>query len=180
MLFKSIMAGICISIGAILFINLNGGILGALLFSIGLLAILQLKYKLYTGAIGFVRTPKDIVTCGAILIANAIGCLLMFAFPSEYAKELVMTKLAIPFYLIFIKATICGFLIYIAVTAQEKYITILSVMAFILAGAEHSIADICFFISARHFSFDGFIFIIIVILGNAFGAILTNISKGEN
>ena len=165
------MAGVSISIGAILYINLNGGILGALLFSIGLLLILQFKYKLYTGAVGYISSVKQIILTLWILLGNAIGCTIMYAFPSGFAQNLIDTKLFVPLWLVFIKASICGLLIYFAVNAKEKYLTVLAVAAFILSGAEHSIADICFFFSANHYSLKGFIFIIIVILGNAFGAI---------
>lgn len=99
----------------------------------------------------------------------------MFAFPSAAASILVANKLAIPIWIAFIKAIICGILIYVAVEAFKEdrwYITILSVVAFITCGAEHSIADICFIIAAGAFSLESLLFIIVVIIGKAIGSLL--------
>jgi len=179
---KSIWAGLCIAIGAILFLNL-GGVVGAFLFSIGLLTILHFKFKLYTGVIGYATTYKELPFILTVIIGNIIGCCLMFAFPTAAAGALVATKLAAPIWLVFIKAIICGILIYVGVEAFKEdrwYITILAVAAFILCGAEHSIADICFFISARYFSFESLIFIIVAIIGNAIGSLLIhNLKEGK-
>lgn len=51
----SILAGMMIAIGGI--INLSiGGIAGALLFSMGLLTILTLRFELFTGKAGLLAT----------------------------------------------------------------------------------------------------------------------------
>ena len=47
-------------------------------------------------------------------------------------------------------------------------------MSFISLGAEHSIANICFFLSAQMFNLYGVVFILINILGNTIGAIITH------
>lgn len=177
LLIQAIFSGICISIAAIVFLSVGGGVIGSLLFSMGLLIILSFQFKLYTGAIGYVSTKKDILDILIILIGNTIGCCLMIAFPSAAAGALVATKLAAPIWSVLIKSIICGFLMYIAVEAfkkQQPYLTVLSVMSFISLGAEHSIANICFFLSAQMFTLYGVVFILINILGNTIGAIVTH------
>ena len=61
LLIQAILSGICISIAATVFLSVGGGVIGSLLFSMGLLIILSFQFKLYTGAIGYVSTKKDIL-----------------------------------------------------------------------------------------------------------------------
>lgn len=181
-LLRAILAGVCIAIGAILYLTL-GGVVGAVLFSIGLFSILLLKLKLYTGAIGYIKTYKEIPTMGLIILGNLIGCCLMFAFPFEGASAIIANKLSAPLFLTFIRAMLCGVLIYVAVEgykANNSLITLISIPSFILLGAEHSIADFCFFIAARYISWDSILFLLTVIIGNALGSIIFHrIAKGE-
>ena len=173
MFIKSVLAGICIAIGALIFLNV-GGVLGAFLFSIGLLTILQFNFNLYTGKVAYI-TLKDIDKILLILFGNIIGCCIMFAFPCLPAAAIMATKLTVPLITIFFKAILCGILIYIAVEgfkANNQLITLLAVPTFILCGAEHSIADICFIIAASCFTIEVLLFIVIVIIGNAIGSIL--------
>lgn len=170
----SILAGICIAIGTIIYLNV-GGPLGATLFAIGLFTILLLKFKLYTGAIGYINSIKALPEMGLIILGNFIGCfLIMVFFPHPTALNIVLNKLSSPLYLVFVKAFLCGILIYVAVEAykmKQLLITLLAIPSFILLGAEHSIANFCFFISARYISWYSCLFFIIVIIGNAFGSI---------
>ena len=54
-----------------------------------------------------------------------------------------------------------------------KYLGIIfAVMVFILAGFEHSIADIFYFAMAGVWSLDGFLRILVIVLGNAVGGLL--------
>ena len=47
-----------------------------------------------------------------------------------------------------------------------------AIPVFILSGFEHSIADIGYFAVGLNFSFEGFIFIWLVIIGNSLGAMI--------
>jgi formate/nitrite transporter FocA (FNT family) len=174
-LIKSILAGSAIAIGAIIFVLLGGGIAGAFVFSIGIYLVLWYGLNLYTGKIGYVTSYKEIPKILLIIIGNAIGACLALMVQNEFVNTIVLTKLSIPLYLVFIKAVICGILIYAGVDQYKKghqFAPLIAIPAFILAGAEHSIADICFFLAARQFSIEGFVFIIIVIIGNAIGSLL--------
>ena len=178
---KSILAGICIAIGSLVYLNYQGPI-GAILFATGLFSILLLNLNLYTGKIGYINSFKELLTMGLIILGNFIGCCIMFAFPYSATAEMIIgLKMFSPIYLIFVKSFLCGILIYIAVEGYKKkiyLITLLSIPTFILIGAEHSIANICFFIAARYFSFEAFVFFIIVIIGNALGSICIHRWKG--
>lgn len=92
----------------------------------------------------------------------------------QFVVALAAAKLAAPLWLVFIKAIVCGILIYAAVDQYKKekeYAPLIAVPAFILVGAEHSIADICFFMMAGCFSIEAIIFITVVALGNAVGSL---------
>lgn len=179
LIIKSIFAGFCIGIGAYLYLQV-GGITGALLFSIGLLSILLLNYKLYTGFIGYVENLKDLLTALKIFIGNVIGCCL-FPFRHEQAINLINLKMAIPLHIIFCKAIICGILIYIAIEAwktKREWITMLAVASFILCGAEHSIADICYLvISNLHFTLQHLLMIIVIVIGNGLGSYFARLAQ---
>ena len=56
-LIKSILAGIAIGIGAMIFLSL-GNPFGAIFFSVGLYAILWYRLSLYTGKIGYINSVK--------------------------------------------------------------------------------------------------------------------------
>lgn len=173
---KSILAGMAIAIGAIIFCALGGGITGALFFSVGLYLVLWFNLNLYTGKVGYINSIKEVPNILLIFIGNALGCALAFTiFPTSFAISIAAAKLSVPLYLVFIKAIICGILIYAGVDQYKKhkdYAPLVIVPAFILAGAEHSIADICYFIIARSFSLEVILFILIVAIGNAIGSLL--------
>lgn len=173
---KSILAGSAIAIGAMIFVQLGGGVPAALLFSIGLYLVLWYKLNLYTGKVGYINSPKEVPSIIVIFIGNLIGCCLALILPvTPFAITIVTAKLATPLWLVFIKAVICGILIYAGVDQYKKnkeYAPIIAVPAFIIAGAEHSIADICYFMLAQCFSLEVVFFIFIVALGNAVGSLL--------
>ena len=168
-LLKSIFAGIAIAIGA--YINLKiGGIPGAVLFSVGLFLVCNFGLNLYTGKVGYTGIIKNL----PILLGNLIGAMILYFYPIEKAVEIVSNKLNTPYYLTFINAFICGVLIYAAVEAFKRgkdYMVFICVPAFILFGAEHCVADMCYFASARMFSLKILVFTTIVVLGNSLGSL---------
>ena len=178
----SIFAGAMIAIGAVIYLNCPNRIVGAFLFSIGLIVIMEFEFNLYTGKVGFARTVKDSLRLVLIFIMNAIGCSLIFLLPTNDAINIWTGRLDYPLYVVFVKAVVCGILIYVCVhqhkiNSREVSIltTLVEIPAFILCGAEHSIADICFMLAARDFALKGVIFIVIVATGNAVGALLLSL-----
>lgn len=51
MFVKSIYAGIMIGLGGIAYLAVQGGLLGAFLFSIGLISVIEFDLNLYTGKV---------------------------------------------------------------------------------------------------------------------------------
>lgn len=174
MISKSIAAGMSISIASYIYLQI-GGLAGALLFSIGLLVILNLKLKLFTGTIGYINSRKDLKDNLIILTGNAIGTLFILLFPYPMAYSMVATKLAAAPLILFAKSFVCGMFIYAAVESfkrEKDYMVPVCVSGFILFGGEHCIADLAYILAAQMWSPQVTPFLIIVILGNSIGAIV--------
>ncbi len=172
----ALFAGAMIAIGAIAYLNCPNKLIGSLLFSIGLIVIMSFDFKLYTGSIGYVRRIKHIPFIVNTIVMNCVGCCLITLVPTEGAYALMQAKLDESLAQVFVKSLICGVLIFVCVAhKQDIRITMLAVPAFILSGAEHSIADVAFALAARTFSLECVIFLLMVAIGNAVGALLVSI-----
>ena len=178
----SIFAGVMIAIGAVTYLNCPNRIVGAFLFSTGLITIMVLDFSLYTGRVGFVRKWKDVTQMLSILLMNAVGCLFIMILPTQDAWLVWNNRLDYPLYIVFAKAVVCGVLIYVCVYQHKVnsepasiLTTLVAIPAFILCGAEHSIADICFMFAAHNFTLKGVIFILVVALGNAAGSLMLSV-----
>ena len=150
---SAVLAGIFISIGCI--VNLNvGGIAGAILFTFGLLAVVHYKLWLYTGTAGFFD-PTKLQEWGKlllILIGNIIGCrimMILFGTPELVEKCVIIVQSRISHgSSIIALATGCGLIMTTAVqfARQNKFLPLLfGVPVFILCGFAHSIADAFYF-----------------------------------
>lgn len=143
LLLSSVLAGCCIGIGGTVFLKV-GGVEGAVLFSIGLIAVVSYKLKLYTGAAGFV-TKSNIWELLPILLGNIVGCILLSLFPTKLdVSAIIEARAACEWYNAFVLAIGCGVLMTTAVTfAREgKMIPLLfAVPVFILCGFYHCVAD---------------------------------------
>lgn len=156
-IFKSaVFAGICISVGGI--VNLNvGGVAGAVLFAFGLLTVVSYSLKLYTGTAGFI-TKKDFGSLFLILLGNIIGCLacglaIRYASPAivDAADIIVEKRLASGALKCGILGIGCGFVMTTAVkfARESKYLPLLfGVPVFILCGFTHCIADAFYYCTA--------------------------------
>lgn len=189
-LIKSIFAGIMIGIAGTVYLRVDNNIVGALLFSIGLLVICMYGMNLYTGKIGYILINKlnYIYELLITILGNFIGTFLVarlvlltrFKSVSDKAVDLVNLKLSDNLLSIFILAVLCGILMYIAVNNYKKinneigkYSCIfMCVMVFILSGFEHSIANMYYISVANLLSLKSLLYILIMILGNSVGSIL--------
>ena len=72
---KSLLAGVLIGLGVIINLQASNPALGALLFSFGLLTIIEMQLFLYTGKIGFITVNPQITipTVISILVFNCLG-----------------------------------------------------------------------------------------------------------
>ena len=175
---NSVWAGVMISIGAVTYINCPNQIVGAFLFSIGLCAILMLQFNLYTGLVGNAKSMKAVPDLLIVLLGNFAGASFATLFHGEIATLLWQDKMNKPLLEVFVHAILCGILMYIAVYAYKKLpdgnnilITMLAVATFIISGAEHSVADMCFMFAARDFTFRSLGFIAVVVIGNSLGSL---------
>ena len=195
---KAIMSGVYVTFVAVVYLftlNATGSkLIGGLLFSFALLIIVGRDYYLYTGKIGYLLPYKDgslkmilktllgniigiIITGSLILIANGTNI-------TEIALEQVKLKFTDKqWHETLILSFFCGILMFTAVDGYKKIedniikvlIVILSVVIFLLAGFEHSIANFAYLVLAKKFSFKIFIYLIGMLLGNALGAITFNL-----
>ena len=183
-----ISAGILISIGGAVFLAMLGlnKYVGAILFSVALLCICYKGYNLFTGKVGFMVEKHDkdaVLTLFLGLAGNIIGTLvcgvvLSYAIPDLYAAAVTVceAKLAQAWWQTLVRGLFCGVLMYLAVSIFKENKTALGILfcipVFILSGFEHSIADMAYFATARVFTGAGVLFLVMVVIGNAVGAMI--------
>lgn len=189
---NAVLAGICISIGGTVFVASDVKIVGALLFCVGLMTICVYQMALFTGKIGYIlqNKPFYLVECLIVWLGNLVGTslggfLVGIANPALAEKGLTIfeAKTAQSPLQSVILGVFCGALMYIAVDNYRtndhtiaKYLGIfVCVPAFIMAGFEHSIADMFYFALAKGmplFTVKGIVYIVYVSLGNILGALI--------
>ncbi len=187
-----ILAGLLISLGGTVFLACSssgltyGKYIGAFLFPLALICICMRGYALYTGKIGLLpekHSKEDVSVLLLCLLGNtiatvAVGYLIALTFPSylAYAKEICTAKLDQGLGFALVRAFFCGILVYLAVDVWKSHRSalgiILCITAFILSGYEHSIADIFYFATSGIVSWDAFLYLVIIILGNSLGGLL--------
>ena len=175
---KSIVAGFLIGLGVIINTLASSPVLGSFLFSFGLLTIIDLQLPLFTGQIGFIaqRDKMDLIR---IFVFNCLGILICAAaMQLEPAFIISITEKGIlkfqkSFFQLFFNGFICGTLIHFAVKNKKPYTTIMAVMIFILAGAEHCIADFFYYLFIYKIfpSAINLIKFFAIVMGNSCGAI---------
>lgn len=144
------LAGMCISIGCVVFLQV-GSVAGAVLFAFGLLTCVHFRLPLYTGTAGFVANRRELARLWLILAGNIAGCLLTalaLAYSldglAEKAAAVTAKRMAYSPLQSVILGAFCGFIMTVAVKfAREKsFLPLLfGVPVFILCGFLHSIAD---------------------------------------
>ena len=190
-LVKSIIAGVMIGIGGTVYLSVENKVVGSVLFAIGLFAIVVYGFNLYTGKIGYLVTNfnfKYIKELVITLVGNFIGTFFVgfilrytriYSLISEKAKVLVDIKLDDNIISILILSFFCGILMYFAVNGYKelkdvgRYIAIfLGVIVFILCGFEHCVANMYYFSVSSSWCLNGFLYLLIMILGNSLGGML--------
>ncbi len=183
---SGISAGILISIGGSVFLACDNKYVGAVMFSVALLCICLKGYSLYTGKIGFIPEKHDKEAFSVLLLGllgNLIGTVacgyaIRYALPAlgETAEKICSLKLEQTLPQTLIRGLFCGVLMYLAVSIfrdRQKVIGILfCIPVFILAGFEHSVADMFYFAASEIVSLKAFVFIMMVVLGNTIGGML--------
>ena len=172
---NAVVAGFLIGLGVIINTLAANLVLGAFLFSFGLLMVIDLQVPLFTGQIGFIKQKdkKDLLN---ILIFNIIGilfCVGLFIFKDSNFANIITEKAILKFnksfLQIFIDGFFCGTLIHFAVKNKKRLTTSMAVMIFILIGAEHCIADAPYLMV--NFNLINLLKFLFIIIGNSLGAI---------
>jgi len=186
-IFKSaILAGICIGIAGFGYLAV-GGPFGATLFAFGLMAVVNYKFKLYTGTAGFFK-KGELCDLLLILFGNIIGTLVVAlltrasALPiQESAQTLLEGRLSLGALKCGALAIGCGFIMTTIVKFARQghwLMLIFGIPMFIVCGFPHCIAD-AFYYLAVPFSFLGdhladiLILYVSIVLGNFIGCNLT-------
>ena len=192
-LILSIAAGLCIGIGGIVFLAQTNKFAGAFLFAVGLLTILVFRFNLFTGMVGYVlenlleKKWSYLYTVLLVWIGNFVGTALAAILVGltrlgeglkATCQGMVATKLGDSWYSLLILGVFCGMLMFIAVDTFKKRIAekdflcvvavFMGVMVFILAGFEHSIADMFYFVLTGRV-LEAIPALLFITLGNAIG-----------
>lgn len=189
-LIKGIIAGVMIAIGGIAYLAIPDKVVGSFIFSVGLFTVCVYGLNLYTGKIGYlvVNRISYLWELFLSLVGNFIGACTVgflmnytrFESLSENALNISLAKLNDNILSIFILSMFCGILMYIAVNNYKKesneigkYAGIfMCVMAFILCGFEHCVANMFYFSFAGVWTSEALLYMLIMVLGNSVGAII--------
>ena len=153
---SAILAGICIGIAGMGYLAI-GGVAGAVIFSFGLLAVVNYKLKLFTGTAGFIQTKGEAGSLFLILLGNIVGCLLVALLArlspmplQESAQKILQGRLSNGILRSGALAIGCGFIMTTAVTFARKGIwlpLLFGVPMFIICGFPHCIADAFYYLA---------------------------------
>ncbi len=194
---SSILAGIAISLGAI--VNLVvGPPLGPFLFAVGLFMVIALKLDLFTGRAGLLATkefkPLNLLV---VWVGNFIGCfmsgvIVLFTFPEATMEKVVsgatkiMTmRLNSPWYTLVVLGIMCGILMYMAVQGSARaemsykpFVAMLPVVVFIFSGYAHCVADMFYYSAAQMYT-QAALPVLFVTIGNVIGCNIPPLLKRE-
>jgi len=183
------LAGMLIGLGCCMYVAIPDKTIGAICFSLGLLAIRLFQLDLYTGKTQFFlkkNSPYKPMKIFWIFIDNCLGVnfiflLVMFFSPNILvgAQKIGMIKDAIPIDTLIFNSIMCGALMTIATyRLTPLWISTLAVAAFILAGFNHSIADYFYFVALGHGPIS-LLKILIIAAGNLIGGRLAAAFEGD-
>lgn len=172
---QSILSGFLVGLGVVINTKSSSPYIGAMLFSIALLVIIECGLKLYTGKIGYIKnmSVKDL---GIILLFNLFGIMIPIfaehALLHEQLFSVSINKFSKGYFELFLDGFMCGTLMFIAVHCKKTIITVFCIMTFILSGYEHCIADFPYLVF--NFNIENLFKFLCIILGNSIGSITIN------
>lgn len=179
----AVLASILIGLGDFILLKV-GTPLGAFLFALGLYGVCLLGANLFTGKCGFVIEDKKWRELGIILMTNLvagwlIGWIFSLADPAIH-EAAVVKFMSWDFSLgFFLRSVFCGMIMYIAVKCYKLgsiWGIFIGVPLFILAGFQHSIANVITAGVAVDWSWT----ILLCALGNFVGSVVIAWLAGAN
>ncbi len=192
---RAVMTGFAIGIGGAVYLSCDNKYLGSFLFGTGLFVILSFGFNLFTGKVGYAveNKPSYIIDLIIIWLGNLVGTAVMggmllctrISGIGEKAAALCETKFADTYLSIFFLAFFCGMLMFIAADGYKKIenpvgkmlAIFLPVMAFILSGYEHCIANMFYYTIAGAWSLNALGYLMIMTLGNAAGGMFIPLAR---
>ena len=182
LLVQGILAGMYISLGAIAYFKASasiaypglGSFLGALVFPLGIIAVLLMQAELFTSDCmvmtavyaGRTRIYRIFKILGLILVANAIGCIFIAyltnvsgIFNDDVMKlvtDVAMKKAYMPFGRLLVSGILCNIIVStgvcLAYSCQNEMAKIavlwLAIVVFTLSGTEHVVANAYYLFTA--------------------------------
>ncbi len=194
---KACLAGLFIGIAGLIYLSVDNKVIGAILFSFGLLMVVTKGYYLYTGKVGYLLpyTKGYLIVLLKTLLGNIVGIGfvgLLFRFAGiqsviDAAETLSLAKLDHAWYETLILAVFCGMMMYVGVQGYKAMkldimkvlIVILAVTIFILSKFEHSIANMLYFFLGNTWSLQAILFTGLWIVGNGIGAVILNLLESH-
>lgn len=190
---QAVAAGVAIAIGGTIYLSMENKVIGALLFTVGLYAIVLNGLYLYTGKIGYLAGQENKKEYALVLLLTWLGNLAGTAAGAagvlasringirENAVTICETKLSDRPFSIFVLSVFCGFLMYVAVDGfKEKgnpIILFMGVSVFILCGFEHCVANMYYFTLAGAWSGKALLYLLLMTAGNSVGGLLIPVIK---
>ena len=190
-LLRSLLAGIMIGIGGIIYLSCDNKYIGSFLFGLGLFTILTFGFNLYTGKIGYAvgNKPSYIIDLIFIWLGNLIGTMIVGLSVqltrvegslTEKAHLLCEIKLNDNLISIFVLSVFCGLLMFIAADgyknltnqAAQVVVVFLPVMVFILSGFEHCVANMFYFTAGNMWNVKSVVWLLTMTAGNSVGGML--------
>ena len=166
-----------IALGCCLYLLAPTPIIGAVLFSCGLLCVRIYGLNLFTGKMQYMTTTKyDFSYYLIVLLGNLVGvgviAMLTTTLTGNMAAPIAAAKATQPFITALVKGIGCGMLMSLATCSDSPlWMCLICIPAFILAGFNHCIADAYYAAAGGQIGL-GFI---ATIIGNIIGgAILLN------
>lgn len=151
---SAVMAGICVGLAGFGYLA-EKSIIGAVVFSFGLLAVVAYRLKLYTGTAGFFRRG-ELGQLALILFGNIVGCLVVGLLArcspmplQETAQGILEARLANGALFGCLLAIGCGFIMTTVVTFARKgnvLPLLFGIPLFINCGFPHCIADAFYYL----------------------------------
>lgn len=151
---SSILAGVCVGLAGFGYLA-EKSIIGAVVFSFGLLAVVAYRLKLYTGTAGFFRRG-EFGQLMFILFGNIVGCLLVGLLArcspmpiQETAQSVLEARLANGPLFGGLLAVGCGFIMTTVVTFARKgnvLPLLFGIPLFINCGFPHCVADAFYYL----------------------------------
>jgi formate/nitrite transporter FocA (FNT family) len=192
LLLSALCAGFCIGLGGAVYVaQISNKPLGAVLFCIGLYAICEFKFHLFTGKVCYAtERPVNsfwefpVIWVGNFMGTGIVAFLLrqtrLLAANQAAALALVQVKNNDTLLSLFILGMFCNVFVFLAVEgfrsiplAIGKYLAIfVGITVFILSGYEHCVADMFYYFMAGAMDGTGFCRLLVITAGNICGGLL--------